>query len=201
MSCSGLMLGASWWLPTQRPTTRAPTSLATVAMMAPNKKAMPCRSGKVDGDSSRPAYEPRSATHPTTNIVDAVPATADPRSTPNRYHSKVKAVISTRTSGSAATPLVYAPTISEMVPTSPSSVAGRQPARRRTAKASPAAKVTTNRQRISAVTVPSLKAKSATTATAMPVPTRTPVLPPPPSRSWRTRSVWTGGPPPVTSGV
>ena len=35
-----------------------------------------------------------------------VPATGEPRSTPNRYQSRVKAVISTITSGRAATPLV-----------------------------------------------------------------------------------------------
>ncbi len=45
-------------------------------------------------------------TQPTTSRVEAVPATAEPRSTPNRYQSRVKAVISTSTSGRAATPLL-----------------------------------------------------------------------------------------------
>ncbi len=51
----GLILGAKGRLPSHPPMTRAPTSLATVAMMAPRRKAMPCRSGKLEGDSSSPA--------------------------------------------------------------------------------------------------------------------------------------------------
>src|SRR5664280_381688 len=102
----GLIDGARGVRPIHPPTTRAPTSLATVAMIAPNKKAMPWRSGKADGERRRPAYEPSSETHPTANSVAAVPATGDPRSIPNRYQTRVNTVINTRISGRAATPLL-----------------------------------------------------------------------------------------------
>ena len=101
----------------------------------------------------------------------------------------------------AAIPLLYAPSIIETVPTRPRSVAGRHPTRLSTAKASPAAQVTTTRQRITEVTVPILNASRATTAAATPVPTRRPVLPPTSSADFLRTVTGSGGPPPVTSGV
>src|ERR1035441_6165372 len=78
----GLIDGANGRRPIQPPTISAPTSLATVAMIAPRRKAMPWRWGNIDGERSRPAYAPSSDTHPTVNRVAAVPATGDPRSMP-----------------------------------------------------------------------------------------------------------------------
>src|SRR5664280_74132 len=57
----GLIDGARGVRPIHPPTTRAPTSLATVAMIAPNKKAMPWRSGNADGERRRPAHTNRAA--------------------------------------------------------------------------------------------------------------------------------------------
>ena len=66
---------------------------------------MPSRLGWADGDNSRAAYEPKREIQPMVSRVAAVPATAEPRSMPNRYHRRVKATMRTSTSGTAEGPL------------------------------------------------------------------------------------------------
>src|SRR3984957_5305839 len=117
----GLMEGASWWRPMAAPTTREPTSSATVTMTAARTKAIPWRSGNRLGLSSRAAKDPNAPTQTKTNTVDEMPDTGSASgSTRARYQMKEPATSSTSTSGNAATPLLYVSINNERTATSPS---------------------------------------------------------------------------------
>ena len=103
----GLMDGASWWRPMAEPTSSEPTSSATVTITAARRKAMPWRSGNSVGSSSSAAKEPKAPTHTKMKTVDSMPETGSAAgSTRARYQMNEPATRSTRTSGSAATPLL-----------------------------------------------------------------------------------------------
>ena len=103
-------------------------------MTAARTKAIPWRSGNRLGLSSRAAKDPNAPTHTKTNTVEEMPDTGSAAgSTRARYQMKDPATSSTRTSGSAATPLLYVSIKSDRTATSPSSVAGWYWARRKAA--------------------------------------------------------------------
>src|ERR1700722_432130 len=103
----GLMDGASWCRPMAEPTSSEATSSATVTMMAASRKAIPWRSGNKVGSSSSAAKEPNAPTQTKTKTVGVSPETGSAAgSTPAKYQTNEPATKRTRTSGSAATPLL-----------------------------------------------------------------------------------------------
>ena len=84
--------------------------------------------------SSSAANEPKAPTQTKTKTVDEMPDTGSAAgSTRARYQMNDPATSSTRTSGNAATPLLYVSIISDSTATRPSSVAGWYWARRKAA--------------------------------------------------------------------
>ena len=68
----GLTAGARRCRPTHRPPMSAPTLFRTPAMIAPAKKATPCRLGNWLGASSNAANDPSTPTQTKTKTVEAV---------------------------------------------------------------------------------------------------------------------------------
>ena len=103
----GLTFGASWWLPDPATDHQGADVVGHRGDDGAEEEGDAVPIGKERRATAAGRRTSRAApTQPTTNRVEAVPATAEPRSTPNRYQSRVKTMISTMTRGRAATPLL-----------------------------------------------------------------------------------------------